>query len=313
MQEILDKCCGVDVHQETLTACIMIGSGKSMFRQIREFSTMTDGIEHLGQWLREHGIKQIAIESTGIYWKPVFNILAGEFDMMLVNARHVKNVPGRKTDIKDSERLCKLLKNGLLEHNFIPTEEMRNLRDLTRYRCKLIANIASEKNRIIKVIESANIKLATVLTDVFGVCGTKIIEDIASGTTDPKKLIEHISGRVKHSIEDFERALKGRVTSHHIFMIRQSLGHICSLGEIIKELEKEIDSITSKHQRELALIQTIPGVSQISASAIMAETGVDMSQFPSDQHFSSWAGICPGSYESAGKKKALEYCRDLAI
>lgn len=189
MEEILGKCCGIDVHQEGLTACIMVGSGKKMLREIKKFSTMTDGIETLGKWLREHQIKNVAIESTGIYWKPVFNILAEEFDLMLVNARHVKSVPGRKTDVKDSKWLCKLLKNGLLKRNFIPPEEMRNLRDSTRYRSKLVANIASEKNRIIKVLESANIKLSTVLTDVFGASGTAIIEDIAKGTTDPILLL----------------------------------------------------------------------------------------------------------------------------
>jgi transposase len=247
MQEIIDRCCGIDVHQETLTACIMIGSGKTMVREIKEFSRMTDDIEKLGHWLKEQGIKQIAIESTGVYWKPVFNILAEDFDLMLVNARHVKNVPGRKTDIKDSEWLCKLLKNGLLERNFIPPEDMRNLRDLTRYRFKLIAMVASEKNRIIKILESANIKLSTVLSDVFGFYGSKIIEDIASGVTDPKRLVEHITRKIKNSKEEIERALKGRVTPHHSFMIRQSLNHICSLGEMIKDLEKEVEVITSKY------------------------------------------------------------------
>ncbi len=312
MEEILEKCCGIDVHQESLTACIMVGSGKQMLRQIKEFSTMTDGIETLGKWLKEHQIKHVAIESTGIFWKPVFNILAEEFDLMLVNARHVKSVPGRKTDVKDSEWLCKLLKNGLLKRNFIPPEEMRNLRDLTRYRSKLVANIASEKNRIIKVLESANIKLSTVLTDVFGASGTAIIEDIAKGTTDPKKLIQHITGRIKHSKEDFERALKGRVTKHHIFMIRQSLDHICNIGRIMQELEQEIDTITSKYREELTLLTGIPGVSETSAAAIIAETGLDMSQFPTSQHLTSWAGVCPGSYESAGKKKVAASCQELA-
>jgi transposase len=311
MEEILDRCCGIDVHQESLTACLMKGSGKGMYREIREFSTFTDGIQALGKWLREHKVLHVAIESTGVYWKPVFNILTEEhFDLMLVNARHVKNVPGRKTDLKDSEWLCKLLKNGLLERNFIPPEDIRNLRDLTRYRSKLVAVMASEKNRIIKVLETANIKLSSVLSDVFGGSGCRIIEDLAKGVTEPKKLIEHIVGRVKHSKEDFIRALTGRITKHHSFLIQQALDHICETGKIVQKIETEIDAITSQHVQEFELLQTMPGVSSTIAAAVIAEVGVNMNQFPTDQHISSWAGLSPGSYESAGKKKALESCQD---
>jgi transposase len=311
MEELLDKCCGIDVHQESLTACIMKGSGKGMYKEIREFSTFTDGIQTFGSWLREHGVVHVAIESTGVYWKPVFNILAEEhFDFMLVNAKHVKNVPGRKTDIKDSEWLCKLLKNGLLERNFIPPEDMRNLRDLTRYRSKLVATMASEKNRIIKVLETANIKLSSVLTDVFGESGSRIIEDLAKGVTDPKKLVEHVVGRVKHSKEDFIRALNGRITKHHSFLIQQTLDHICDIGKIIENIEKEIEVITSKYKQEIELLQTVPGVSSTVAAVVLAEIGADMNQFPSDQHISSWASLSPGSYESAGKKKAPASCQD---
>jgi transposase len=307
MENILDKCCGIDVHQESLTACIMKGSGKGMYKEIREFSTFTDGIQTLGSWLREHEVIHVAIESTGVYWKPVFNILAEEhFDFMLVNAKHVKNVPGRKTDIKDSEWLCKLLKNGLLERNFIPPEEMRNLRDLTRYRNKLIATVASEKNRIIKVLETANIKLSSVLSDVFGESGSHILKALVEGETDPKKLTELIVGRVKRSKEEFIRALTGRVTPHHRFLIQQALDHICDIGKIIEKIEKEIQTITSKHIQEFELIQTVPGINSTVAAAVLAEIGVNMDQFPSDQHISSWAGLSPGSYESAGKKKVPE-------
>lgn len=310
MEEILDKCCGIDVHQESLTACVMKGSGKGMYKEISEFSTFTDGIQALGLWLRKHEVHHVAIESTGIYWKPVFNILTEEnFDLMLVNAKHVKNVPGRKTDIKDSEWLCKLLKNGLLERNFIPPEDIRNLRDLTRYRSKLVATMASEKNRIIKVLETANIKLSSVLSDVFGESGRQIIEDLSKGVTDPKKLVEHIVGRVKHSKEDFIKALTGRVTKHHSFLIQQALDHICDIGKIIQKIEKEIDVITSQHIQEFELLQTMPGISSTIAAAVMAEIGVNMNQFPSDQHISSWAGLSPGSYESAGKKKAVGSCQ----
>jgi transposase len=304
MEEILDRCCGIDVHQKSLTACIMKGSGKTMTKEIREFSTFTDGIQALGQWLKEHDILHVAIESTGIYWKPVFNILAEDpIDLILVNARHVKNVPGRKTDIKDSEWLCKLLKNGLLQRNFIPPEDMRNLRDLTRYRSKLVATIASEKNRILKVLETANIKLSSVLTDVFGASGSKIIEDLVQGKTDPKQLIKHLIGPIKQSKDDFVRALTGRVTQHHRFLIQQALDHIAEVSKIIEKIEREIDAIAAKHIQEFELLQTVPGINATIAAGVLAEIGVDMNQFPSDQHISSWAGLSPGSYESAGKKK----------
>ncbi len=310
MHELLDKCCGIDVHQESFTACIMKGSGQSMYKEIRTFSTFTDDIQTFAAWLKEHEIVLVAIESTGVYWKPVFNILAEEqLDLILVNAKHVKNVPGRKTDIKDSEWLCKLLKNGLLERNFIPPEDIRNLRDLTRYRSKLVAGITSEKNRIIKVLETGNIKLSSVLSDVFGESGRRIIEALARGETDPKNLVQHIVGRVKRSKDDFIRALTGRITKHHSFLIEQALSHICDIAKIIENIEKEIDTITSQHIQEFDLLQTIPGISSTIAAAIMAEIGVDMSQFPSDQHISSWAGLSPGCNESAGKKKVVVSCQ----
>lgn len=311
MDDILDQCCGIDVHQESLTACIMKGTGKQMYKEIKEFSTFTDGIQALGAWLKGHGVTHVAMESTGVYWKPIFNVLAEEdFDLLLVNARHVKNVPGRKTDVKDSEWLCKLLKNGLLERNFIPPEDMRNLRDLTRYRSKLVAMMASEKNRILKVLETANIKLSSVLSDAFGKSGSGIIEDLARGVTDPKKLAEHVVGRVKNSKEDFIRALTGRVTQHHSFLIRQALDHIVDMGRIIQNIEKEIEMITSKYNIEMELLQTVPGIDSTVAAVVLAEIGADMTSFPSDQHISSWAGLSPGSYESAGKKKVPEFYPD---
>jgi transposase len=223
------------------------------------------------------GVKKIAYSINSLIINAAGYLNSYEnFNLILVNARHVKNVPGRKTDIKDSEWLCKLLKNGLLEHNFIPPEEIRNLRDLTRYRAKLVATMASEKNRIIKILETANIKLASVLSDVFGETGSRIVEDLAHGRTDPKNLVKHIAGNVKHSREDFIRALTGRITRHHSFLIRQALDHICDITKIVRRLEVEIETITSSYANEFDLLQTVPGVSSTAAAAIMAEIGTNM-------------------------------------
>lgn len=308
MKEILERCCGIDVHQESLTACVMIGSGKTMTKEIRKFSTMTDDLEALAAWLKTEAIKHVAIESTGIYWKPVFNVLAEDFEFVLANARHIKNVPGRKTDVKDSEWICKLLKTGLLEKSFIPPQDITHLRSLVRYRRKYVGFISSEKNRIIKILESVNIKLASVISDVFGATGWKIINAILNGITDPHKLLDYVSGNCRSSDDAFIKALRGKITHHDIFLMGQAVSHIRHLESSIEEVDEAVNKILKSYTVEFNLLKTIPGVSDISAAAIIAEVGVDMDQFPSDQHLSSWAGLCPGSYESAGKKKAHESC-----
>lgn len=306
MKEILERCCGLDIHKETVVACTMIGTGKKTKKEIKTFSTMTDNLIELKEWLKSLNITHIAMESTGIYWKPIFNILGESFEMLLVNARHVKNVPGRKTDVKDSEWICKLLKNGLLEKNFIPPEQFRNLRDLTRYRKKNIRMIVAEKNRILKILETANIKLSSIVTDSFGVAGWNIIKDLSNGITDPKKLSKHKTANSKASLKDFERALTGKVTHHHIFLLKKSINFITYLENVILDIEREQDQILEKYEQEIELMQTVPGIKKTSASIILAEIGDDMTQFPTSQHLSSWAGVCPGNNESAGKKKVLE-------
>lgn len=305
MKEILERCCGLDVHKETVVACVMIGTGKKTEKEIKTFSTMTDGLIELKKWLQSLKVTHIAMESTGVYWKPIFNILGESFNTLLANARHIKNVPGRKTDVKDSEWICKLLKTGLLEKNFIPLENLRNLRDLTRYRKKNVRMIVSEKNRILKILETANIKLSSVLTDSFGVTGWKIIQDIAKGIRDPKKLIKHKPANTKKDSITFEKALTGRITDHHIFLLKRSIEFINYLEEAILKIEQEQDKILSDYQEEIELMETIPGVKKISAAVILAEIGNNMDQFPSAQHLSSWAGVSPGNNESAGKKKVL--------
>jgi transposase len=306
MKEILEKCCGLDVHKDTVVACVMVGYDEKMIKEVKTFGTMTEELESLKKWLKEHKTTHVAMESTGVYWKPIFNILGETFETILVNARHVKNVPGRKTDVKDSEWLCKLLKRGLLEKNFIPPEKLRNLRDLSRYRKKKVQMIASEKNRILKVLETANIKISSILSDTFCVTGWNILKDISKGIKDPKKLLKHKAKNTKSSSLDFQRALTGRITDHHIFFLKESIDFITYLEKKIKKVEKEQDKILLGYQKEIDLMQTVPGIQKRSAATILSEIGNDMNQFPSSQHISSWAGLSPGNNESAGKKKALE-------
>lgn len=299
MDIIIERGAGLDVHKETVVACIMTGIKK----EIRTFSTMTNDLLRLKKWLKEHGITHVAMESTGVYWKPIFNILEDSFEVILVNARHVKNVPGRKTDVKDSEWLCKLLRSGLVRGSFIPPKEIRELRDLTRYKSKLIHAIASEKQRIQKILEDANIKLSSVASDIFGTSGTRIIEELMKGNLKAEEMAELSKGRLRRRKDDLKEALVGHMEEHHTFMIKASLGHMKAIEEILSTLEQKIQEKIKLHfKEEYDLLKTIPPVKD-SASVIIAEIGVNMDLFPTEMHLSSWSGMSPGNNESAGKKK----------
>jgi transposase len=243
------------------------------------------------------------MESTGVYWKPVFNVLEEEFEVILVNARHVKNVPGHKTDKKDSRWLSKLLLSGVLKGSFIPPRDIRELRDLTRYRKKVVGQIASEKNRIIKVLEDANVKLSSVLSNVDGAVGTKIINDMVNGETSVEKLMRHYHGKQKVSRTEFRQALEGQITDHHKLMLSIHKDSITDKEVQLKRLDEAIDKATEAYRLEIELLDTIPGVGKESAISIISETGVDMSRFPDETHLSSWAGMSPGNCETGGKKK----------
>ena len=300
MDVIIDKGCGLDVHKGTVAACVM---GSGIKKEIRTFRTMTGDLCKLKEWLSEKGITHVAMESTGPYWKPVFNILEDSFEVILVNARHIKNVPGRKTDVKDSEWICKLLRSGLLAASFVPPQAIRELRDLTRYRRKLTQAISSEKNRVQKVLEDANVKLSSVVSDTFGVSGSRMIEAIMVGDFDPESVSNLAVGKLKSKKDDLKKALEGHFRDHHRFMIQASLDHIESLEKIIAGLDQEINLKLKDYHREFELLQTIPGVKEQGAASIIAELGADMDAFPSEGHLSSWAGMSPGNNESAGKKK----------
>jgi transposase len=301
MEVIIDKGCGLDVHKETVVACVM---GEGIKKEIRTFSTMTGDLLQLKEWLLEKGITHVAMESTGPYWKPVFNILEGSLEVILANARHIKNVPGRKTDVKDSEWICKLLRSGLLAASFVPPQAIRELRDLTRYRRKLTQSISAEKNRVQKVLEDANVKISSVVSDTFGVSASRMIEAIMVGKHDTDAISDLAVGKLKGKKAELKKALVGNFQEHHRFMIQASLDHIEILEKIIASLDQEIDRKLTDYHQEYELLQSIPGVKEQGAASIIAEIGADMGRFPSEGHLSAWAGMSPGNNESAGKKKA---------
>lgn len=306
MNELLDRCAGLDVHKKTIVACIMIGFGKKVKKEIRTFGTTTPELELLAKWLQENNISDAAIESTGIYWVPVYNILDEEFKikLTLANARHIKNVPGRKTDVKDSEWLCKLLKCGLLTASFIPPKDIRDLRKLLTYKDSLIKNRTQVKNRIIKVLESANIKLASVLSNVFGVSGLKVVRLIAGGESNPNVLANVVDSQVRAPRENIKKALTGRITEVDVQILVLLLSDFDYVEKQVKKVECEISNRTKKYDVQMELLKGIPGVSDNVAAVIIASAGIDMDQFPTDKHFASWGGLVPGNNESAGKKKS---------
>lgn len=296
---ILNRGCGLDVHKDTVVASI---KGKDIEPQTRTFLTFTEDLYELVCWLQNHGISEVAMESTGVYWKPVYHILEEFFNIILVNARHIKNVPGQKTDKKDSEWIAKLLLSGLLKGSFVPPDKIRELRTLYRHRRKLIGQRTAEKNRLQNVLEDANIKLGSVVSDVFGVSGKAMIQAIAAGKTQPEYLAKLAKGSLVKKHEKLAKALNGKVTNHHRFMLNIILESIQHINNQIAQIEAQMDHYKMEYKQQIQLLQTIPGVSSRIATGIIAEIGTDMSQFPSHSHLASWAGVCPGNNESAGKK-----------
>lgn len=305
MQVLYPCCCGIDVHAKTAVVCL-IKQGK---RQTRTFSTMTDDLLRLSDWLTVEGCTHVAIESTGVYWKPVFNILESVLTVILVNARDAKAVPGRKTDVRDCEWLADLLRHGLLRASFIPPLEIRELRELTRYRQTLIKEHTAVANRIQKLIESANIKLGQVATDVLGVSGRLMLRALADGEEDIERLVELARGSLKEKKSELRRALTSRLTPAQRFVLNELLTRLGELeaatarvGEqIMKEVAESADPFVPE---AVKLLQTIPGIGLRVAEVIISEIGVDMKRFPTDAHLASWAGVCPGTNESAGKRRS---------
>jgi transposase len=293
MQVVYQRYAGLDVHKQSVVACLLItGDDGRVQEQVRTFGTMTADLAALSRWLEEQRVEQVALESTGVFWWPVFNLLeeAG-LAVVLVNPQHVKAVPGRKTDVADSKWLADLLRHGLLRASFIPPAAIRDLRELTRYRKALIQERTQEANRLQKVLESANIKLAAVATDILGVSGRHMLLALAAGETDPTLLADLARGQLRKKLAVLEQALCGRVKPHHRVLIRAILRHVYALEQSIEELDREVELLLAPFAQEFELLQGIPGVSRTAAATIIAEIGVEMGRFPSAQHLASWAGV----------------------
>jgi len=298
------RCCALDLHKKSITACLLITEADGrVHKQIRTFGTFTRDLRALQRWLQEHGVTHVAMESTGVLWKSLFNLFEGLFDLQLVNAQHVKQVPGRKSDVRDCEWLAVLLRHGLLGKSNVPERWQRELRELTRYRTSLVEEHSAELNRIEKTLEGAGIKLAAVVSTLATQSARDMLEQLAAGESDPQKLAELARGRLRQKLADLELALEGQMGAHQRFLLRQQLDHLVSLEGLIAALSAEIAQRLAPHEAVLQLLETIPGVGRRIAEQLVAEIGLDMSRYPTDGHLVSWAAMCPGQHESGGKKK----------
>jgi transposase len=304
MDKIYAAVGGLDVHQASIAACRRrVIDSRRTEREIRTFGTMTSDLLALADWLGEWGVTHVAMESTGVYWKPVFNILEPQFEIVLANAFHIKQVPGRKTDVKDCEWIAQLLMHGLIRSSYIPELPIREVRDLVRSRSKLVHDRQAVINRMHKVLQDANIKLTSVASDIMGASGRRMLMALINGQTDPAQLADLAKASLRNKIPELQRALEGNFTGHHRFLLGQLMRQSSFLEAEIKAFGDRIEEVSPPFQKELDLLLTIPGVQLKTAQNLVAEIGIDMTQFPSAEHLASWAGMCPGNSESAGKRK----------
>jgi transposase len=303
---IYERCCGLDVHKRTVVACLIVaGTHGEPRKEIRTFGTMmTEDLLELSDWLAAAGCTHVAMESTGVYWKPLYNLLEEAFTPLLVNAWHIKAVPGRKTDVKDCEWIAELLRHGLLRGSFVPERPQRELRELTRYRTALVRERAAEVSRLQKTLEGANIKLASVATDIMGKSGRQMLKALIAGSTDASEMAQLARGKLRAKIPQLEQALRGCFGAHQRFLIAQQLAHIDFLEETIEQLSAEIAERMRPLEEAIERLETIPGVGRRTAEAILAEIGPEMSRFPTYRHLASWAGMCPGNDQSGGKRRS---------
>lgn len=300
MELVYERCCGLDVHKKTVVACVRT----PVRQETRTFGTMTRDLLTLADWLAEHQVTHVAMESTGVYWKPVYNILEGDFTVLVVNAQHLKAVPGRKTDVKDAEWIARLLQHGLVRGSFIPDRAQRDLRDLTRHRTSLVRDRVCVVQRIQKVLEDTNLKLASVATDIVGLSCRAMLERLLSGEKNAATLAGLAKGRLRQKREALEAALEGVLRPHHRFLLVELLAQLDYLEEAVERVSGKIQEYTAPFQQEIEQLDTIPGINRTQAETLLAEVGADVSRFPTAGHLSSWAGVCPGNDESAGKRRS---------
>jgi transposase len=306
MGPLIERCCGLDVHQAEIVACLLVGRpGRKLRAETRRFGVTTAGLLELADWLRAAKCTHVAMESTGIYWQPVYAVLEGLFTLVVANARHVKNVPGRKTDMADCAWIADLLRHGLIRASFVPPRPIRALRDLVRFRSARVEARTAERNRVIKVLESANIKLAGVASDVFGVSGMRMLEALAEGRLAPAEIANLAKGRLRRKLDQLTLALEGSLQPHHRRLLRLQLACLAEAERHIAEIEAEIAVALEPYADEMALLMTIPGIDWANAAAQIGEHGADMSHWPKVETFAAWSGACPGNHESGGKRRKV--------
>jgi transposase len=307
MDTIVERCCGLDVHQASVVACLLVerASGRAR-KEIRTFGTSTRELMEMRDWLLSERCTHVAMESTGIYWKPVYAILEDSFELVVGNAQHIRNVPGRKTDVKDSEWIADLLRHGLIAKSFVPPEPIRELRDLTRYRRKLVESRTAERNRLLKLLETANIKLSSVASNVFGVSGMAMLKALLDGSSTPAEMAQLAKRRMRSKIPQLERALEGRLQQHHRFILKMQLDRLEQVDAHLLDLDRCIDERLVPYREQHTRLMQIPGVDRVVAATMVAELGVDMAVFKTAAHLAAWTGVCPGNNESAGKRKSTQ-------
>jgi transposase len=304
MEVLYPRCAGLDVHAMTVVACVRLASGTRVTYEHRTFSTSTRGLLELDEWLTTQTVTHVGMEATGVYWKPVWHVLEDHFTLVLANAMHIRNIPGRKSDKNDATWIADLLALGLIRSSFVPPAPIQELRDLTRTRKQLVRESNRHTQRIQKTLEDANIKLTEVLSDLLGTSGRAILQALVAGETDPERLVELTSGRLKATRAQLVEALHGRVTAHHRFMLKLHLAQIAALETAIADVEAQIRERLTPFRAAVSLLTTMPGLRETAVAVILAEIGDDMSKFPSAGHLVSWAGLCPRLDESAGKRRS---------
>jgi len=305
MEAMVERACGLDVHQRTVVACVLVGAaGARASKEVRTFGTTVRELELLREWLSERGVTHVGMESTGVYWKPVYAVLEGSFELIVGNAHHISRVPGRKTDVRDAEWIADLVRHGLVAKSFVPPKDIRELRELTRFRHALVRTRADERNRLLKLLETANIKLSSVATNVFGKSGMAMLRAIARGEQSPEVLASLARGLLRKKHGALQEALHGRIGEHHRLLLNVQIGRLDALESDVKVLDDAIAQRMAPYASQQRALEEIPGIGAVSARAIVAEIGADMSAFPDEHHLAAWIGICPGNHESAGKRMA---------